>query len=67
MADIGSNIRELRNHNDMTQRQLSGYLHITRATLSNYERGNRLPDIYTVVKIADIFKVSVDDLLGRKL
>lgn len=65
MADIGSNIRKFRENKHMTQRQLSSSIHVTRATLSNYERGQRLPDIYMVSAIADILGVSVDDLLGR--
>ena len=63
MADIGSNIRKFRENKHMTQRQLSSSIHVTRATLSNYERGKRLPDIYMIKKIADIFEVSIDSLL----
>ena len=65
MVDIGLNIRNLRKYKRMTQQEMSGLLHISRATLSNYERGKRLPDIYMIEKIADIFEVSIDYLMGR--
>lgn len=63
MSDIGFSIHKLRIQKHMTQQQLARFLHITRTTLSNYERGKRLPDIYMVKKIADIFEVSIDSLL----
>ena len=63
MSDIGFSIRKLRLQKHMTKQQLARFLHITRTTLSNYERGKRLPDIYMIKKIADIFEVSIDSLL----
>lgn len=63
MSDIGFSIRKLRLQKHMTQQQLARFLHITRTTLSNYERGKHLPDIYMIKKIADIFEVSIDSLL----
>ncbi|MCH1973544.1 helix-turn-helix domain-containing protein [Muricomes sp. OA1] len=64
MADIGFSIRKLRTQKHMTQQQLARFLFITRATLSNYERGKRLPDIYMIKRIADIFEISIDSFFG---
>lgn len=62
---IGRNIRSLRIQNNMTQEQLAGRLHITRQTLSNYERGIRIPDIYELISIANILCTTIDDIAGR--
>ena len=62
---IGRNLRRLRKTNRLTQEQLAKKLNITRQTLSNYETGKRLPDIYGLITVADIFGVSVDEIIGR--
>lgn len=67
MKTVGENIRQLRYNHQMTQEQLSERLYMTRQTLSNYEIGKRIPDIYTVAEIADVFGVSVDYMLGRTM
>lgn len=40
-------------------------LYLKRQTLSNYEIGKRVPDIYELVKIADLFDISLDELVGH--
>lgn len=62
---LGRNLRRLRKTNRLTQEQLAKKLNITRQTLSNYETGKRLPDIYGLITVADIFGVSVDEIIGR--
>ena len=62
---IGRNLRRLRKTNRLTQEQLAKKLNITRQTLSNHETGKRLPDIYGLITVADIFGVSVDEIIGR--
>ena len=43
---IGNNIKTLRKKNRMTQEQMAKKLYLKRQTLSNYEIGKRVPDIY---------------------
>lgn len=62
---IGSNIRALRKKNYLPQEQLAETLNMTRQTLSNYELGKRIPDIYELIRIADLFHVSLDEMVGR--
>lgn len=62
---IGSNIRALRKKNYLTHEQLAETLNMTRQTLSNYELGKRIPDIYELIRIADLFHVSLDEMVGR--
>lgn len=62
---FGSRLRDLRNKKDLSQQELSSDLGISKAALSYYENGQRVPDIDILLKIADYFNVSADYLLGR--
>lgn len=64
---IGKNIRRLRRQEEIKQAVLASELNIGRQTLSAYERGVTLPDISALIKIADYFEVSLDELAGRKV
>lgn len=55
----------LRTSRHYTQDELSSRLGISRAALSHYEKGRREPDYETLIKIADLFKVSLDYIMGR--
>ena len=46
---------------------LADQLNITRQALSNYEVGKRIPDIFELIRMAEIFKVSVDEIIGREV
>ncbi|MEN6328388.1 MAG: helix-turn-helix transcriptional regulator [Syntrophomonas sp.] len=46
------------------QENVAKELGISTSSLSNYERGERIPDMALLVKIADYYKVSVSWLLG---
>lgn len=61
----GERIARLREKHSMTQEDLAGKLGITRASLSHYENNRREPDYDTTVRIANLFNVSVDYLMGR--
>lgn len=50
----------------MKQNTLALELHIGRQSISAYERGVTLPDIYLLMQIADYFDVSLDELAGRE-
>ncbi|MDY6065300.1 MAG: XRE family transcriptional regulator [Finegoldia sp.] len=61
---LSSKIRELRKRNNMSQQELGKKLNVGKTTISNYETGYSEPDSNTLTKIANIFDVSVDYLLG---
>ena len=63
---IGDNIRVLRKKNGLLKKDLADQLNITRQALSNYEVGKRIPDIFELIRMAEIFKVSVDEIIGRE-
>lgn len=64
---VGSNIKKLRKEAGITQEQIDSKLCISRQALSNYEIGKRLPDIYELIELADLFEVSLDTIVGRKI
>ncbi|CAM3642676.1 helix-turn-helix transcriptional regulator [Cohnella lubricantis] len=63
--NIGDRIAELRDARSLTQEQLASSLGISRAALSHYEKNRRQPDFDTLIKLADVFHVSIDYLFGR--
>ena len=58
-------IRELREDSDLTQMQIASYLHCDQSLYSKYERGERELPLLLAVKLADLYNVSMDYLIGR--
>ena len=57
------NLRVIREDRDLLQKDVANALGISRATYSNYEAGLRHPDPDMLKKLADIYAVSIDELL----
>ena len=64
---LGKNIRYLRKKKRISQEELANQLETARTTLGDYERGNTEPSLQTLVRISEIFSVSVDDLIKTDL
>lgn len=62
--NIGEIIKGLRVENKMTQTELALLLFTSQDTVSLWERNKSLPDVKSVIKMASIFKVSTDYILG---
>lgn len=60
---IAENIKFFRKQLKMTQAELAGKLNGKKSLISNYENGYSTPDIYTLCKLADIFDITLDDLV----
>lgn len=56
---------EQRKINNMTQQQVAHYLKISQPSYVRYEHGYAEPSYDNLVKLADLFDVSIDYLLGR--
>ena len=56
---------EQRKLNKMTQIEVANYLKISQPSYIRYENGSAEPSYDNLVKIADLFDVSIDYLLGR--
>lgn len=57
-------IRLLRTDSGMSQEQLASQLCVTRQTVSKWEQGINQPDIDTIKKLAEIFGVTADEIIG---
>lgn len=62
---IAENIKFYRKSLNLTQTELAKFFNAKKSLISNYENGYSCPDIYTLIKLADIFEVSLDELVGR--
>lgn len=62
---FSSNLKALRENAGLTQSELAGKLHTTQRKISHWERGDVEPDLASLWCIADLFDISVDELLGR--
>ena len=65
MNILGERIKLLRDEFDLTQEDLGKKFFVTKGTVSKWENGHRSPEGITLSKLADLFDVSVDYLLGR--
>lgn len=59
------NIRNLREDNDKTQKEVAAYLNIKQTTYSKNELGKINVPIDVFIKLADYYTVSIDYLVGR--
>ena len=60
---IHQNLRDLRAARGMTQDQVAAQLNVTRQAVSSYESGRTRPDIDTLLRLAEIYQVSLDQIL----
>lgn len=58
-------IKELREESEITQKELAEKIGNVQRNVSNWENGTSEPDCETILKIAEIFNVSIDELFGR--
>jgi transcriptional regulator with XRE-family HTH domain len=65
MLKVGRNISKLRKKIGITQMDLADRLHISYQAVSNWERGETMPDISKLPQIAEIFDVSIDEILDE--
>ena len=60
---FGVYLSNLRKKADMTQSDVADRLNVTRQAISHYECGDTFPDVSILVNIADLFNVSLDELI----
>ncbi len=67
MERFGEKLRILRNRRGLTLRQLADMLDISHSYVGQMERGEKIPNVEMVLKIARIFDVSTDTLIKDEL
>lgn len=59
------NIKEFREELGLTQKELAEKIGNVQRNISNWENGTSEPDCATIVKLAEIFQISIDELFGK--
>ena len=64
--NLGKKLRELRISEKLTQQQLADELGIGRVNYTRYETNAVRPDFETLIKIADYYDISLDEIFDRE-
>lgn len=67
MTYFGTNIKKIRQIKGLSQNSFAELLDLNRGVISSYEDGRAEPKIETVLRIADYFKIPMNDLLSKAL
>lgn len=59
-------LKELREKNNLTQRKLAEVLNMPQNQYWNYETGKRDIPVKYLIELADLYKTTTDEILGRK-
>ena len=59
-------IRDLREDHDKTQKEIATYLNMQATVYQRYERGEREIPLWAAIKLADLYHVTLDYLVGRE-
>jgi len=66
MPSFGENLTRIRKEKQMRQAGLAKELGVTQQMISGYEKGIATPTLDVLIQIADIFDVTLDELVGRE-
>lgn len=61
--EIGKKLKEARMNFNLTQEQVAEEICVSRQTISNWENGKSYPDIVSVIKLSNLYSISLDELL----
>ncbi|MDC3418190.1 helix-turn-helix transcriptional regulator [Aquibacillus salsiterrae] len=61
---IATNIRYYREKCQLTQKQLSEELNVSRPVIAKWENGTVTPDLKSLIELRRVFKVSIDEIVG---
>ena len=64
---LGENLRKKREAKGMTLADISKRTGISVQNVSSYENGYKVPSLRIVVSLADIYRCTIDELVGRRL
>lgn len=61
--DVGNQIRERRQARGLSQEELAQRLYVSRVTVSHWETGKTLPDVQSMLLLANLFGTTIDELV----
>lgn len=65
--NISDKIKDNRKQAGLTQEEIAQTLHVSRQTISNWETGRSIPDIYSLVELSNIYDISLDHLVKEDI
>lgn len=66
MVLLGKKIKELRTKYRLTQTELATQIGVTKSTVAAYENDSRTPSYEVLIKMANVFNISIDSLLSNR-
>ena len=63
-SQLGANIVAYRKRSGMTQAKLAEQLNYSDKAVSKWERGESMPDVMTLVQLAELFEITIEELLA---
>ena len=63
---LGKQLKLFREQNGYSQNQIAECLGTTRQTISNWENDKTIIDSHSLIRLADFYQISLDELCGRK-
>ncbi|MFC2109548.1 helix-turn-helix domain-containing protein [Bacteroidota bacterium] len=67
MSFFGKNVKKIRGVKGLSQQAFAELFSLKRATLGAYEEGRSEPKIDTMIKVANYFSISIDDILTKEI
>lgn len=61
--EIGKKLKDARMHSGFTQERVAEEIGVSRQTISNWENEKSYPDIVSVIRLSDLYSISLDELL----
>lgn len=65
--EFGKILRAKRENARMTQEDVAQRLGVNKQQVSHYETGHKIPPMRVVIAAADLFRCSVDEMIGREI
>lgn len=63
---LGSKIQELRKEKGLSQEKVSEKLEVSRQAISKWELDEAMPDTDNLIKLSNLFDISLDELVGKE-
>ncbi|MCR2032640.1 helix-turn-helix transcriptional regulator [Anaerofustis stercorihominis] len=60
---IYKNLKDLRKNNGLTQEQLSEKIGVSRQAIAKWEKGESIPDLYSILELSNVYSVTIDTLV----
>ena len=67
MSDFSDRLVQFREHRHLSQTAVANEIGIALRTYQYYERGEREPQLSTLIRLADFYRVPLDELVGREV